>query len=88
MDVKITEPIEKKEVKVGDLLILHNTNFGGSAYIVADEEKGFVLRNINTYRRANGYYDGIESLLKNLEQYTEYTHYSQDEYELVLQRKG
>ena len=86
MEVKINN--SNKEVKVGDLLTLHSTTFRGEAYIVAEEEKGFILRNLITYRGANGYYDNIQDLLKNLKVYTEHTHYSQDEYDLVLQRKG
>lgn len=87
MNVKINESIEEKKVKVGDLLTLHSATFGGASYIVADEEKGLILRNLNTYRGANGYHLDMQSLLKNLKIYTEYTHYSQDEYELVLERK-
>ena len=86
MDVKIND--SNKEVKVGDLLTLHGKVYGGQAYIVAEEEKGFILRNLSTYRGANGYYDNIQDLLKNLKIYTEHTHYSQEEYDLVLQRKG
>ena len=88
MDVKINNSIKKKEVKVGDLLLLHSATFGNTPYIVAEEEKGLILRNLNSYRGATGYHRDIKSLMDNLKTYTEHTHYGQDEYQLVLERKG
>ena len=87
MDVKINPSVFKKDIKVGDLININDGFFKDSLYIVMEELNGFILRAIKSGQGATGHFRTISLLTESIEKHG-YTHYSQDEYQLVLEKKG
>lgn len=87
MDVKIDERVNEKQIKVCDLIVIKDNYFRNNIHIVLEESQGFILRSFKSGQGATGYFSTIPKLIQSIDKYG-YTHYSQDEYQLVLERKS
>ena len=87
MKLKI-DKVKNNTVKICDLIVIHHDveSENDKTYMILNEYEGYTLRNLESGVKATGYSSTIEELIQSINDKS-YTHYSQEEYELLLHRK-